>query len=52
MTPAHSASTIVFLRTWDYYFAYCGGALLVRHVGDVQLILAKNGTPGTARMFP
>ncbi len=34
-----------FLRMWDYYFAYCEGAFLERHVGDVQLILAKNGTP-------
>jgi len=33
-----------FLRMWDYYFAYCEGAFLERHVGDVQLILAKTGT--------
>ncbi len=33
-----------FLRMWDYYFAYCEGAFLERHIGDMQLVLAKNGT--------
>jgi len=34
-----------FLRMWDYYLAYCEGAFLGRHIGDVQLILAKNHCP-------
>ena len=31
-----------FLRMWDYYLAYCGGAFLERHISDVQLVLAKS----------
>ncbi len=34
-----------FLRMWDYYLAYCGGAFLERHISDVQLVLTKVGTP-------
>lgn len=34
-----------FLRTWDYYLAYCEGAFRERHVGDVQLVLTKNSNP-------
>jgi cyclopropane-fatty-acyl-phospholipid synthase len=30
-----------FVRMWDYYLAYCEGAFLERHVGDVQLLLSK-----------
>jgi cyclopropane-fatty-acyl-phospholipid synthase len=30
-----------FLRMWDYYLAYCEGAFLERHVGDMQLLLTK-----------
>jgi cyclopropane-fatty-acyl-phospholipid synthase len=30
-----------FIRTWDYYLAYCEGAFLERHIGDYQLLLAK-----------
>ena len=28
-----------FLRMWDYYLAYCGGAFLERHISDVQLVM-------------
>lgn len=34
-----------FCRMWDYYFAYCEGAFLERHIGDVQLVLTKNHNP-------
>ncbi len=30
-----------FIRTWEYYFAYCEGAFRARHVGDVQMLLTK-----------
>ncbi len=30
-----------FLRTWDYYLAYCEGAFRERHIGNVQLTLTK-----------
>ena len=32
-----------FLRMWDYYLAYCGGAFLERHISDVQLMMIKAG---------
>ena len=31
----------VFIRMWDYYFAYCEGAFCERHIGDFQLFLTK-----------
>jgi cyclopropane-fatty-acyl-phospholipid synthase len=31
----------VFVRMWDYYFAYCEGAFRERHIGDFQLLLTK-----------
>lgn len=34
-----------FLRMWDYYLAYCEGAFLERHIGDMQLLLVKNHSP-------
>ena len=34
-----------FVRMWDYYFAYCEGAFLERHIGDFQLLLTKNHSP-------
>jgi cyclopropane-fatty-acyl-phospholipid synthase len=34
-----------FIRMWDYYLAYCEGAFLERHTGDLQLLLAKNHSP-------
>jgi len=34
-----------FLRTWDYYVAYCEGAFRERYIGDAQLLLAKAATP-------
>lgn len=30
-----------FLRTWDYYLAYCEGAFAERYIGDVQLLFRK-----------
>ncbi|MGY8758273.1 MAG: class I SAM-dependent methyltransferase [Planctomycetota bacterium] len=30
-----------FLRTWEYYFRYCEGGFAERHVGLVQMMLAK-----------
>ncbi len=30
-----------FIRMWDLYLAYCEAAFLERHIGDVQLVLAK-----------
>lgn len=32
-----------FCRMWDYYLAYCEGAFRERHIGDVQLLLTRNG---------
>jgi cyclopropane-fatty-acyl-phospholipid synthase len=32
-----------FIRMWDYYLAYCGGAFLERHISDVQLMMIKSG---------
>jgi len=34
-----------FLRAWDYYLAYSEGAFRERYIGDVQILLAKAGTP-------
>ncbi len=33
-----------FLRAWNYYLAYCEGAFRERYIGNVQLVLAKQGT--------
>jgi cyclopropane-fatty-acyl-phospholipid synthase len=33
-----------FIRMWDLYLGYCEAAFLDRHIGDVQLLLAKVGT--------
>lgn len=30
-----------FLRTWDYYLAYCEGGFRERYIGDVQLVMTK-----------
>ena len=30
-----------FIRMWDLYLGYCEAAFLERHIGDVQLLLAK-----------
>lgn len=32
-----------FLRLWEFYLAYCEGAFHERHVGSVQLLLARRG---------
>jgi len=49
-----------FMRTWDYYLAYCEAAFRERHIGDVQVVMTKNnnvrwmpGDPGvgTPQMF-
>lgn len=36
-----------FVRMWDLYLGYCEAAFLDRHIGDVQLLLAKAGTHRT-----
>lgn len=33
-----------FIRMWDLYLGYCEAAFLERHVGDVQLLLARSNT--------
>jgi len=33
-----------FIRMWDLYLAYCEAAFLDRHIGDVQLLLAKSAS--------
>ena len=45
-----------FIRMWDLYLGYCEAAFLDRHIGDVQLLLAKSASrrvlfdePWTAR---
>jgi cyclopropane-fatty-acyl-phospholipid synthase len=30
-----------FLRTWDYYLAYCEGAFAERYIGDTQLLFRR-----------
>ena len=30
-----------FLRTWEYYFRYCEGGFAERHIGLVQMMMAK-----------
>jgi len=35
-----------FLRTWDYYLAYCEGAFAERYIGDAQLLFRAAGDPG------
>lgn len=30
-----------FIRMWDLYLGYCEAAFMERHIGDVQLLLAK-----------
>jgi cyclopropane-fatty-acyl-phospholipid synthase len=30
-----------FLRTWDYYLAYCEGAFREGYIGDIQMVLRK-----------
>jgi len=32
-----------FLRLWEFYLCYCEGGFLERHIGDVQMVLAKPG---------
>lgn len=48
-----------FIRMWDLYLAYCEVAFRERHIGDVQLLLAKTPSlrplfdePGRASPFP
>ena len=33
-----------FLRTWDYYLAYCEGAFAERYIGDAQLLFRKGNS--------
>jgi cyclopropane-fatty-acyl-phospholipid synthase len=39
-----------FVRMWDYYLAYCEGAFQERHIGDVQIVLAKSAARGLIGM--
>jgi len=39
-----------FIRKWDYYFAYCEAAFEERHIGDLQLVLAKGAARGLIGM--
>jgi cyclopropane-fatty-acyl-phospholipid synthase len=32
-----------FLRLWEFYLCYCEGGFLERHIGDVQMVLARPG---------
>jgi cyclopropane-fatty-acyl-phospholipid synthase len=34
-----------FIRMWDYYLAYCQGGFAERHIGDAQVLLARNAVP-------
>jgi len=34
-----------FIRMWDLYLAYCEAAFQDRHIGNIQLLLAKAGEP-------
>jgi cyclopropane-fatty-acyl-phospholipid synthase len=33
-----------FIRMWDYYFCYCEAGFVERAIGDVQLLLLKDGS--------
>jgi len=35
-----------FLRLWDYYLCYCEGGFAERQLGDVQMLLVKQGFKG------
>lgn len=37
-----------FLRMWDYYLAYCEAGFAERHIGTLQMMLAKPGWRGAA----
>ncbi len=41
-----------FIRMWDYYLAYCGGAFLERHISDVQLVMIKAGARLGSATYP
>jgi cyclopropane-fatty-acyl-phospholipid synthase len=32
-----------FVRLWDYYLQYCEAGFAERHIGDLQLVLARPG---------
>jgi cyclopropane-fatty-acyl-phospholipid synthase len=32
-----------FIRMWEFYFCYCEGGFAERAIGDVQLLLVKQG---------
>jgi cyclopropane-fatty-acyl-phospholipid synthase len=32
-----------FVRMWEFYLCYCEGGFDERHIGDVQMLLAKPG---------
>ena len=33
-----------FVRTWDFYLAYCEAAFRARHLRDVQIVLTRTGS--------
>lgn len=37
-----------FVRTWDYYFAYCAAGFQTRTIGDLQV----RNTPGRPKASP
>lgn len=39
----------IFLRCWEFYFAYCEGGFRERRIGDVQVLLVK---PGVGPLAP
>lgn len=43
-----------FLRLWEFYFVYCEGGFAERHIGDVHMMLEREGArPGrTVRPLP
>lgn len=34
-----------FIRMWDFYFCYCEGGFMERHIGDYQLLFERSGGP-------
>ena len=39
-----------FLRLWDFYFAYCEGGFLERHISDVQMVFTQPRSKPTMRV--
>jgi cyclopropane-fatty-acyl-phospholipid synthase len=41
-----------FLRSWDYYLAYCEGGFRERYISDVQVVLSKDGNGAAIHTEP